>query len=93
MARRVDGAPASVLKVRFAPAFLSFVPLAWGDYQIIELGSDYSHTVIGSPDRKYLWIMSRTRQMDPVLYRSLVDRAEADGFDVSALIETPQKRS
>jgi apolipoprotein D and lipocalin family protein len=32
VARRVDGQPPSVLKVRFAPAFLSFLPMVWGDY-------------------------------------------------------------
>src|SRR6476661_2595789 len=37
IARRVDGQPPSVLEVRFAPAFLSFLPAVWGDYQIIAL--------------------------------------------------------
>ena len=40
IARRVEGQAPSVLKVRFAPAFLSWLPAVWGDYQIIELAPD-----------------------------------------------------
>lgn len=92
VARRVDGKPPSVLKVRFAPGWLSFLPMVWGDYQIIELGPDYEYTVVGTPDRKYLWILARTPKLDAELYRSLVEKAKAQGFDVSRLIETEQTR-
>ena len=34
--------PTSQLKVRFAPAFLSFISAVWGDYWIIGLADDYS---------------------------------------------------
>src|SRR5215218_3830122 len=37
----------SRLEVRFAPSFLSFLPIVWGDYQIIELAPDYTHAVVG----------------------------------------------
>ena len=87
IARRVDGQPPSVLKVRFAPSFLSFIPQVWGDYQIIALASDYTHAVVGSPDRKYLWFLARTTQLDPDVYNSLVDVARSQGFDTSTLIK------
>lgn len=90
IARRVAGQPPSVLEVRFAPAFLSFLPMVWGDYHVIDLGPDYEYAVVGSPDRKYLWILARASRMEPALYRALVERARAQGFDVSTLIETPQ---
>jgi len=92
VARRVDGKPPSVLKVRFAPGWLSFLPMVWGDYQIIELGPDYEFSVVGTPDRKNLWILARTPKLDADLYRSLVDKAKAQGFDVSRLIQTKQTR-
>ena len=88
VARRVEGRPPSVLKVRFAPAFLGFLPIVWGDYQIIALGENYDHVVIGTPDRKYLWILARTPRIDAALYRSLVDQAAAQGFEVARLLET-----
>src|SRR4029079_3949403 len=43
VARRERGKPPSILKVRFAPAILSFIPAVWGDYQIIALGTDYQY--------------------------------------------------
>ena len=78
----------SRLKVRFAPSFLSFLPFVWGDYQIVELAPDYGHAVVGSPDRKYLWILSRTPRLDGATYERLAAAARAQGFDVSRLILT-----
>jgi len=67
------GQPNSILKVRFAPAFLSFIPKVWGDYQIIALSPDYTYALVGDPAREYLWILSRSRQMDDAIYNQLVD--------------------
>ncbi len=88
VARRVDGRPPSVLKVRFAPAFLGFLPMVWGDYQVIALGANYEYTVVGTPSRSYLWILSRTPRMDEALYRDLVEQAKSQGFDVARLVPT-----
>jgi apolipoprotein D and lipocalin family protein len=80
--------PSSRLKVRFAPSYLSFLPFVWGDYQIIELAPDYSHALVGSPDRKYLWLLSRTPRLDDVTYERLTEAARAQGFDTSRLMRT-----
>jgi apolipoprotein D and lipocalin family protein len=92
--RRVDGVAwladpdesNAKLKVRF------FWPFR-GDYWIIELDPDYRFAVVGHPSRDYLWILSRTRAMDPALYQDLLARAEALGFDVTRLEKTPQPAS
>ena len=91
IARRVEGQPPSVLEVRFAPAFLSFLPAVWGDYQIIALGTDYDHAVVGTPDRAYLWVLAREPRMDAGLYRRLLDGARGQGFDVARVVETRQQ--
>ncbi len=80
----------SVLEVRFAPAFLSFIPAVWGDYRILSLDADYSRVLVGSNDRKYLWILSRTPQLDPAIYQKLLDQAAKQGFDVGRMVRTPQ---
>ena len=90
VARRVEGKPPSVLEVRFAPGWLSFLPMVWGDYQIIDLAPDYTHAIVGSPDREYLWFLAREPKVDPALYEKLKARANAQGFDVSRLIQTEQ---
>lgn len=89
-ARRAErNGPASKLKVRFAPRILSFLPMVWGDYWVLDLTEDYSMALVGTPDRKYLWILSRVPDPDPALYQRMVDAALTQGFDVSRLVRAP----
>jgi apolipoprotein D and lipocalin family protein len=90
VARIVNTTSNAKLKVRFAPAFLSFIPMVWGDYWILGLDPEYRWAVVGSPDLKYLWVLSRTPGMDEREYAQAVDRARANGFDVSRLEKTKQ---
>jgi apolipoprotein D and lipocalin family protein len=85
---KADG-PASRLKVRFAPGFLSFLPMVWGDYWILDLTDDYGAVLVGEPSRKYLWILSRSRELDDVTYRRMVRTAVSQGFDVTRLLRSP----
>lgn len=61
-----------------------------GKYWIIDLADDYSYAVVGHPNRKYLWILSRTKTMDDRLYEKIVERCKTKGFDVSLLKKTYQ---
>ena len=78
----------SVLEVRFAPAFLSVLPFVWGDYQVIALDDGHTYSVVGTPDRKYLWILSRQPQMAPGQYEQLIELARTQGFAVERLEKT-----
>lgn len=82
--------PNSILKVRFAPSFLSFLPAVWGDYQILALAPDYRYALVGAPNRQYLWILSRSTNLDQASYEKLVEEAKSQGFDVNQLQKTPQ---
>jgi apolipoprotein D and lipocalin family protein len=84
--------PPSRLKVRFAPAFLSFLPAVWGDYWVIDLAPDYSYAVVGEPKRRYLWILSRTPRMPEPLYAEILGRA-ARFYDVSRVLRTEQREA
>jgi apolipoprotein D and lipocalin family protein len=59
-----------------------------GDYWILELGDQYEYTVVGTPNRSYLWILSRSPQLDEALYQAIVARAKERGFDTSKLIRS-----
>ncbi len=82
-AKVVDQATGAKLKVSF------FWPF-YGDYWIVKLGSNYEYSVVGNPDRKYLWILSRTPQMDEKLFSELTEFAKSKGFDTMRLIRTIQ---
>ena len=91
IARRQDkGGPNSKLEVRFAPSWLGWLGAVWGKYWIIDLAPDYSYAVVSEPSRKYLWILSRTPQMDPTVRSSIDDKLEAMGFDTDKLIDVCQ---
>jgi apolipoprotein D and lipocalin family protein len=90
VARIVDTRTSAKLKVRFAPALLSFLPAVWGDYWILGLPADYSWAVVGSPDRKYLWVLARTPAIDAERYSAALSAARANGFDVDRLMKTNQ---
>lgn len=89
-ARQVGPATSPVLKVRFAPRWLSFLPFVWGDYWVIDLDNDYQLAAVSEPKREYLWILSRQPKVDPVAYDSLLARLRAKGFDLGKLEPTPQ---
>lgn len=80
----------SILEVRFAPAILSFLDSVWGDYRIIALDENYRYALVGSNDRKYLWILSRTKTLDDDAYKRLLATAVEQGFRVNEMIRTPQ---
>ena len=82
-AKVVDKNTNAKLKVTF------FWPF-YGDYWIIKVGNEYDYAVVGTPNRKYLWILSRTPKMDGDLFSQLIDFVKAKGFDVGNIIKTSQ---
>ncbi len=79
----VDPATNAKLKVSF------FWPFS-GDYWIIDLDENYRYAVVGHPERKYLWILSRTPQMDEETYTNILERLRTQGYDPAKLIRVPQ---
>ena len=73
------------LKVSFLPAWLRWLPVGWGSYWVIDLAPDQRYAVVSEPSREYLWILSRTPQLqaaDEQHIRGLLTRL---GFDLSRL--------
>lgn len=90
-ARQIGAKDSPKLEVRFAPAWLSFLPMVWGNYWVIDLDGQYQLAAVSDPRREYLWILSRTPQLDPKAYEELLGRLQAQQFDVRKLEITPQK--
>jgi apolipoprotein D and lipocalin family protein len=84
--------PTSKLKVRFAPAFLSFLPMVWGNYWVLDLTDDYSAALVGEPSRKYLWVLARTPVLPDSTYDRMLATARRQGFDVARLVKSRTQR-
>ena len=91
-ARQIGSSNSSKLEVRFAPAWLSFIPLVWGNYWVIDIDPGYQVVAVSEPKREYLWILSRTPDLPAKTYEDLVARLEKKGFDTVKLERTPQGR-
>ena len=70
---------------------VSFFGPFYGGYNIVELDkSEYRYSLVAGPDRDYLWILSRTPQMDASDVERLVGIAADLGFATDALIFVDQ---
>lgn len=85
VARPVPGKPGA-LQVRFAPDWLSWLPMVWADYWVVELDPDYRWAVVGGPSTKYLWVLSREPSMERTLFEQIRDRARERGYPVDKLV-------
>ena len=89
--RQIGDVTSSKLEVRFAPAWLSFLPMVWGDYWVIDLDPAYQLVAVSEPKREYLWILSRNAKVDPAAYDALLARLSGQGFDLQRLEKTLQR--
>jgi len=71
------------LKVQF---FWPFTAKYW----IIDLGDDYQYAVVSHPNKKYLWVLSRTPTLDGLTYAKIISRLQEQGFDLNKLHTTQQ---
>ena len=74
----------SKLKVSFFKPF-------YGDYWIIDLDEDYNYALVGSPNREYLWILSRTKTISQEVKNSILKKLPEHKFDKSKFIWTIQE--
>jgi apolipoprotein D and lipocalin family protein len=85
----VAGQPgAGRLEVCFAPQWLAWLPLAWGDYWILRLDRDYQVALVGTPDRSRLWVLSRAPRLEDEALEAELDYARSLGFEVDKVERT-----
>ena len=70
---------------------VSFFGPFYGAYNIIALDREhYQYAMVCGPDTSYLWILSRTPQLDKEVVRHLTTKADSLGFDTGKLIYVDQ---
>jgi len=60
------------------------------DYWVIGLDDEYRWAVVANPNRKYLWILSRTPQLPKPQLDAALQAAARQGFDLDELRYTDQ---
>jgi len=88
LARVEDKESNAHLKVSFF-SILGWRPV-WGDYLVIGLGDDYDYVLVGSPDRKYGWILAREPKLSVAKLTQLHQQLRAQGYDISNFASTVQ---
>ena len=54
-------------------------------FYLIDLDEDYSYTVIGVPNRKYVWIMSRESSMNSDIFETIINKLKKVGYDTTQI--------
>jgi apolipoprotein D and lipocalin family protein len=78
------------LKVSFLPEYLRWIPFTEGDYWVLAIAPDYSVALVGTPDRKHLWLLARSAALPADVVDDYLAVARAQGFDLDRLI-TPRQ--
>jgi len=69
---------------RISPQFGAYLPVSI-PYLVVDCAEDYSSTIIGVPDRSYLWIMTRVPDPEAAVVEALTTKAQLLGFNVTKL--------
>ena len=75
------------LWVEFDNWFSKLAPgVAKGEYWVLYVDSEYRTALVGNPDRKYLWILTRQENIPAFEREDLLSRARQQGYDTTRLI-------
>lgn len=84
-----DPEHAGRLRVSFLPSGLRWIPFTRADYWVLRIDERYRYALVGTPDRKYLWLLAREHRIDPAIEEEYLGEAERQGYEIDAWIRTP----
>jgi len=88
----IDGSGNAKLEVTFMPDGLKWIPFTTGDYWVLRVDDNYHTALVGTPNRKHLWLLSRTPTIDATTRSSFLDTAVQEGYDLAELITARHSR-
>jgi len=89
VARIVDTSSNARLEVSFVSLF--GWQLFWGDYWVLDLAPDYTYAVVGTPNYRFGWILSRTPSLNAEIRRRIDRRLRESGYDPASFHDTAQE--
>lgn len=78
------------LRVSFLPSALRWIPFTRADYWVLRIDDGYRHALVGTPDHRFLWLLSRTPGMAEDVRDDYLATARANGFDLEGWISAEQ---
>lgn len=76
------------LEIRFSSDWLSAPSSVWRDHWVLYVDPDYQHAMIGSSDRRCLWMLGRTPSPDRLALQTMLRYAAQLGFSVNRVLRT-----
>ncbi len=76
------------LKVRFDPFPAS---LFAGDYWVLFVDTSYQNAIVGSPNRKLLWLLSKNPKASLKTFQSPLEKLSKKGFPTEKIILNPKR--
>ncbi len=78
------------LRVTFLPSGWRWFPGTKVNYWVLSIDDDYRYALVGTPDRRHLWLLAREAHITPEVEAVYLTVARHQGFDISEWIRTPQ---
>ena len=75
-------ATGSKLKVTFLPSWIRWLPVGRADYWVLSRDADYKTALVGTPDKKYLWLLARSPNVSQETYAKYRQIAQQQGYDL-----------
>lgn len=69
---------------------VSFFMNFYSDYRVLMIDNDYQYVLVGGNSPKYLWILSRTPQLNNDILQRIINVAKEKGYDTDKLIFVEQ---
>lgn len=89
LAKPVDDS-GSKLKVTFLPKWIRWIPVGRADYWVLARDEDYKTALVGTPDKKYLWLLARSPNISQETYAKYRQIAQQQGYDLKEFTLTSQ---
>lgn len=86
--RRYDAVDNAKLEIRFSSDWLSAPSSIWRDHWVLYVDPDYQHAMIGTPDRRCLWMLGRDRVPNREALQHMLRYAAQLGFSVNRVLRT-----
>lgn len=86
IARFVKQGEPSKLEVSFVNVF--GWQLFWGDYWVLDIGKDYEYAVIGTPDRKYGWILARDKSLTDAQWNKVNHTLKTNDYMIERFVRS-----